>query len=66
MGVRSSLHWHRISFRCERFVDPLEFLKIFLRDVQFSEMKNKGKEDAQDLGVSKGGLTLSQEFLKIL
>jgi hypothetical protein len=48
------------------FVDSLEYLKVFLRDVQFLEMKNKVKEVAQDLGVSKGDLALSQEFLKIL
>jgi hypothetical protein len=34
--------------------------------VQFLEMKNKVKGAAQDLGVSKGDLTLSQEFLEIL
>lgn len=47
------------------FADSLEYLKVFLRGVQFSEMKNKVKEVAQDLGVSKGDLALSQEFLKI-
>jgi len=48
------------------FVESLECLKVFLRDVQFLQMKNKMKEVAQDLGVSKGDLTLSQKFLKIL
>jgi len=56
----------RTSFRYERVADSLEYLKVFLRDVQFLEMKNKVKGAAQDLGVSKGDLTLSQEFLKIL
>ena len=48
------------------FVDSLEYLKVFLRDVQFLQMKNKIKGTAQDLGLSKGDLALSQEFLKIL
>ena len=48
------------------FVDSLEYLRVFRRDVQFLEMMNKVKGVAQDLGASKGDLTLSQEFLKIL
>jgi hypothetical protein len=56
----------RTSFRYERLVDSPEYLKVRLMGVQFLEMKNKVKEVAQDLGLSKGDLTLSQEFLKIL
>jgi hypothetical protein len=48
------------------FVDSLECLRVFLRDVQSLEIMNKAKGTAQDLGLSKGDLALSQEFLKIL
>lgn len=48
------------------FVDSLEYLRVFRRDVQFLKIMNKVKEAVQDLGVSKGDLALSQEFLKIL
>jgi hypothetical protein len=64
--MKSSRRWPWMSLRYERFADFLEFLKVFVRGVQFSEMTNKVKGEAQDLGVLKGDLTLSQEFFKIL